>query len=127
MAEQLARKSILVSPSENKLQLDFVHWGLGDLLTNKIHDETKEGLHLRIAKLLELKQETDKARLARHYEKGGVPIQARTLYIKAAKEAIDAFDTERSTILYEKGIRLYEAEEEEVYPIKIAFASAKSL
>ena len=85
VANEDSLKSIITVQNENSTSwLDFVHWGIEELLTDSVEPHLVCSLHLDIVHLLERTPEVrkDKVRMARHYERAGQKKRARELYEK---------------------------------------------
>ena len=102
--------------------LDFVHWGVEELLIESIEPHVLYELHLKVVHLLEKVPhvQKDKVRMARHYERANKKSRARELYVQEARDSARSCAFQHAHAIYEKAISLYEREPE-IYNIKFEF------
>ncbi|MEO1272777.1 MAG: tetratricopeptide repeat protein, partial [Myxococcota bacterium] len=103
---ELLERRIVIEHSAERLR--FVHDKFREVVYVKMADHRRQVLHRRVAEALSAEPERveQRAALAEHWERGGVPHQAQEIYFEAARDAITRLAYAEAEALLHKGLRL---------------------
>lgn len=113
---------VTVKNEESTSRLDFVHWGVAELLIESLDGHFIRSVHRNIVHLFEHDPDfrKDKVRMARHCEGAGLKERARKLYEEAAQKSTESSLFHHANAMYDKAISLYDTEPE-MYRIMLDF------